>query len=917
MFSSPWVNNINKSDILPPLTVRKTVKESKQWQMAVLDSFEHIGIRQFEENTKFWDYYRMVDGKMSYQELKEVIPHMNNLQDLLDGVGVPSFLKHYDILGSIINQLVGKYIEFQDNFHVVDTGEIAQNEFLRFKDEIIQKALIEIIDNEVNMYLAKNGFDPEANQQFESPEQQQQYITKLEEAKNKFTPNDTKNSSGNKFKTVGIQWGEATMDKDREELKISKHEKEEFKDKLLTGRCFREYKIGYDNYYTVTWSPKNTFFSKELSSEFVQDGEYVGRVHFYTPSEVIKTYGHLIPTDTQKRLLGGNETWKSFLGEGIYTGTVEQALDKNFNVPTRVPFHGYHDYNFYLGLQDHLNIPMGEMTIFDKDGSERVVDRYLPRQHNRNVGAYNYYANILRDDFVHRDDLCQVTEVYFRAYDLWGYLTYEDDKGTVVTEEVTEDILKDFLKENNIKGTFKESMFDIQDKFEVNTLKWIYRPVVYEGVKVQSGNLQESLYLYCRPCDHQIKGTSEFDVKLPVSGYIGKAIAPKIMPFQASYNIAMNQLYNLMEKEVGIFFLLDTALIPDDIEGWGDTEEAMVAMMNMAKDIGIMPVSTSGDAIKNNNNFNQFSTYNLSFAPQMQQRISMAEFYKMKAFEVIGINPGRNLQPEKYVTAEGVKISNEESYAQVAELYEDMGEYVQRTWELHLSVAQYCQSNKKDITIAYTKSDASLQFLKISDPSFPLRRLGLLPSKDGRKRKELETFKQYLFQTNTLGSDTLEVAKLMASDTMTEVLDIAQNERRKKLEQDELTHKRQQELVAQQGQQAAEGRKEQFQMDMEIEKEKSNSRIRAAELTAKGRAADNDASAESFSEITETANLALKEKQVTGKIDLDTKELSRKETKDQEDRKLRIAELTQRAKELEAKIKMSSDAKYIATVNKN
>jgi hypothetical protein len=902
MFSSPWVNNINKSDILPPMTVKKTVKESKQWQMAVLDSFEHIGIRQFEENTKFWDYYRMVEGKMSYQELREVVPHLEDLQDLLDGVGVPSFLKHYDILGSIINQLVGKYIEFQDNFHVVDTGEIAQNEFLRYKDEIIQKALVELIDNEVNMHLAKNGFNPESNQQFESQEQQQQYIAQLEEAKNKFTPTDTKNSAGYKFKTMGIQWGEATMDKDREELKISKHEKEEFKDMLLTGRCFREYKIGYDNYYPVTWSPKNTFFSKELSSEFVQDGEYVGRVHFYTPSEIIKTYGHLIATDVQKQLLGGNETWRSFLGEGIYTGSVEQALNKNFNVPTRVPFHGYHDYNFYLGLQDHLNIPMGEMTIFNKDGSERVVDRYLPRQHNRNVGAYNYYANILRDDFVHRDDLCQVTEVYFRAYDLWGYLTYEDDKGTVVTEEVTEDILTDFIKEKNIKTTLKESMFEIQDNFEVNTLKWIYRPVCYEAVKIQSGNLQQSIYLYCKPCDHQIKGVSEFDIKLPVAGKIGKAIAPKIMPFQAAYNVSMNQLYNLMEKEIGIFFLLDTALIPSEIEGWGDAEEAMVAMRNMAKDIGIMPIATSGDAQKNNNNFNQFTTHNMSFAPQMQQRISMAEFFKMKAFEVIGINPGRNLQPEKYVTAEGVKISNEESYAQVAELYEDMGEYVQRAWELHLSVAQYCQSNKKDITIAYTKSDSSLQFLKLQDPNFPLRKLGLLPSKDGRKRKELETFKQYLLNTNTLGSDTLE---------------IAMSERKKKQEAEETAYKRQQELIAQQGEQKAAERKEIFEMDMALEREKSNSRIRAAELQAKGRAADSESDSQSFDEITKTADLALKDRTITGKLELDTREMNRKERADEENRRLKLAELTQKAKELEAKIKMSDNAKYIATINKN
>lgn len=917
MFSSPWVNNINRSDILPPMTVAKSVKESKEWQMAVMDSFEHIGITQFQENTKFWDYYRMVEGKMSYQELKEVVPHLSCVQDLLDDVGIPSFLKHYDILGSIVNQLVGRYIEFQEKFHVIDTGEVAQNEFQRFKDRTIQEALVKLIDNEVNMHLVKNGFDPKAGKKFENPEQQQQYLAELEKQKQDFTPKDTKNSTGMKFKTLGIQWGEATMDKDKEDLKTSQHEKEEFKDMLLTGRCFREYKMGYDNYYPVTWSPKNTFFSKELSSKYVQDGEYVGRVQFYTPSELIKTYGHLIPADKQKELLGGNESWKNFIGEGIYSGTVQQALERNFNIPTRVPYNNYHDYNFYLGLQDHLNIPMGEMTLFNKDGSETKVDRYLPKSHNRNVGAYNYYAQILRDDFIHRDDLSQVTEAYFRAYDLFGYLTYEDQSGTIVTEEVTEGILPQFLKDNNIKKSFKQSMFEIQEEFEVNTLKWVYKPVTYEGVKIQSGNLSEALYLYCKPCDHQIKGASDFDTVLPVSGFIGKAVAPKIMPFQASYNIVMNQLYNLLEKEVGIFFLLDTALIPSEIEGWGDAEEAMVSMRNMAKDIGIMPIATSGDAQKNTNNFNQFSTYNLSYAPQMQQRISMAEFFKMKAYEVIGVNPGRNLQPEKYVTAEGVKISNEESFAQVAELYDEMGNYVQRTWELHLSIAQYCQSNKKDITIAYTKSDASLQFLKITDPDFPLRRIGLLPSKDSKRKKELEGFKQYLMSTNTIGSDLLEVAKIMYSDSMTEALDIAESERKRRLEQDELSHKRQQEIVQQQGQQRAQEAEALFQRESMAEDKKARNRLQVAEISALGRASSNEATSESFDNIQKATEMSLRDRTTESTIDLNNREMERKERADEDNKKFRFAELAQRAEELRVKMLLSENQKYVATVNKN
>ncbi len=917
MYATPWLNNINRSDILPPMTVRKKVKESKEWIMAVMDSFEHIGLLQFRENLKYWDYYRMVDGKMSYQELKEVVPHLGGLQDLLDGVGIPTFLKHYDILGTIVNYLVGKYIDMQDKFHVTDIGEIAENEYLRFKNDQIQKALTQLIDAEVKIKMAEAGYTPEGKQ-FNSQEEQQQFLQQLEKVKEEFTPKDTKNSAGSKFKTIGIQWGEATLDKDKEAMNLSKREKEEFKDKLLTGRCFREYKIAFDKYSPVTWSPKNTFFSKEVTSEYVQDGEYVGRVMYYTPSEAIKLYGHEISTENQKKLLGGNEMWKNFVGDGVFSGTIEQSIESNFNKPTRVPFDNYIDYNFYLGLQDELGIPMGNMSVFNPDGTETQVDRYLPRMQNHNSGSYSFYANVVRDDFDHRRDLCQVTEVYFIAYDLYGFLTYEDpDTGLVKTAEVTEDILPQFLKENNIKTTYKESIVEIMDSVENNTLKWVYRPVCYEGVKIQSGNLNEPLYLHCKPCDHQIKGDGEFDIKLPVAGYIGKPLATKIMPFQMAYNICMNQLYNLLEKEIGIFFLLDVNLIPSEIDGWGDAEEAMVSMRNMAKDIGLMPVSTSGDMQKNQNNFNQFSTYNLSYAGQMQSRIQLAEVFKQKAYEVVGVNPQMFMNPTKHETAEGVRLNQEASFGQIAEVYEDFSSYNQRALELHLSVAQYCQSNKKDITIPYTKSDASQQFLKISDPSFPLRRIGLIPSKDSKKRKELESFKQYLLSTNTLGSDTLEIAKLISSDSMSEILEIARTEREKRMQQEQAAHERQKELLSQQAEQIEKQSAMEFERDNMLADKNNTTKIQVAQVTAQGRAADKDADPLSVDAINKTAQVALKQNELESKQMMQEREYSRRDQEAEEQRKLKWAELNQKAKELEAKIKISENQKFQSIINKN
>lgn len=910
-------SRIYKVDNLPPMHVDRKVKESKKWIEATLDAFEYQATEQFKDNLQFIDLYRMVEGKLSYQELSEVAPHMSDIQSLLDGVGVPSFLRHYDIIGIVINALVGYYGSMQPKFHVTDTGEIAQNDYIRFQTEQYQKLMKDVLDNTVKMRMAKAGFD-EGGKQFNSPEEQQQYIQQLEKAKAEFTPKDTQADARKAFKTVGVKWGEATIDHDKERFSFLKMERKELKDQLTSGRCFRHFRVGYDEYEPETWSAKNVFFSREVDAAEVHKGEYVGRLHFYTPAEVIRRWHHEIPARTQKEILGGNESWKSFVGDGYYSGTIEQALESNFNKQVQVPFANFHDYNFYLGLEDELGIPMGVQTIFNRDGSETTKDRYLPRLAGSNAeGRYEYYARVIRDDYKARTDLCQVTEVYFRAYEKWGYLTYEDESGTVQTEEVTEDILKDFLKEKGIKQTYTTSLVDVIREFKPNTLQWVYRPVIYEGVKIQSGNLNKPLYLYCRPCEHQIKGDSEFDCWLPVAGYIGKSTAKKIEPYQAKYNLCMNQVYSLLEKEIGIFFLLDTAMIPSEFDGWGDATEALMAMRNIAKDTGILPVATSGDAQRNNNNFNQYSTYNLSYSSQIADRVRIAEFSQQKAYEVVGINPQILQSPTKYETAEGVKQNQEATFAQISEIYEDFEQYVKTTYELHLSVAQYCQINKKDLTVYYTKSDSSTQFLKLSDPNFPLRRLGIVAASDNKKRKELEQYKNLLMQMNTLGSDTLEYAKLIASDEMSEAVEIARIAQEKRMEQERIDFERKQALEDQR----AKNEEEKAQKDWERE-EMSNQKDRQTNLQrehikALGRASDKDSDQEGFQQINDATRLALQDKDMNFNHEQSLREFKLKEKKEDREFALKMENFKQKAQELQERRLDRKSREFVAVTNKN
>ena len=913
MANTGWINNIHRSDTLPPMHLPKSKKQTKKWKQAVLDSFENIGVRQIRENLEFYDYYRMVDNEISYQELSEVVPQLEDLEDLLDGVGIPTFIKHYDLMGLIIRAIVGKYIDLQEKYHVTDLGEVAENEFLRFKNDEVNNLIQQIIDNRVQAGLAEKGLDPQGRQ-FQSEEEQQQFLQQLEEEKRKLVPQDLDRSLKTTFKSKGRRWGEATLERDQESFDLPHIEKEELKDKLISGRYFREYTLTGDSYRIDRWSPKNTFFSKETGSQLPQKGEYVGRLHFMTPAEVEHKYGHEIDAKTLRELLGGNSNWKGFAEQGSFSGTIEQSMNSNFLKSQRVPFSNFYDYNFYLGLQDETGIPMGQYTSVE-DGETR--DRFLPRMYGDAHGRYTNYARILRDDFIHRRDLCQVTEVYFRAYDLIGYLTYENDFGATVTEVVTEDILDEFIKEKGIKQTLKVSRVDSIKEFDLNTLQWMYIPVSYEGVKINSPNMLEPIYLYCRPTEFQIKGDSDFEVLLPVAGYIGKSFAKRIAPYQASFNLCMNQITSLLEKEIGMFFLFDVNLIPSEYQNFGDTTDAIINLRNLAKDLGIFPTATSGDAQKDQTHFNQFSVHDVSFTKQIGSRVELAEYYQGKAYEAVGITRQMLAEPTKYQTAEGVKTTQDASFALISEIYEDFGLANKNTLEMHLNIAQFAQTTGKDNAIMYTKSDASIEYLKIHDPELPFRRIGLMPVSNAKKRKELEEFKAYLMQTNTLGADTLEVAKLISSDVMSEALEIARLERERREEREEIEYGRQMEKAEQEAR-IEEEREERKWQRQEASKERDRQARKDIEhIKATGIAGGKDDSDQSFKELERVREEARRESDMSAQYQRDAQEFNLKEKQHTDKMDLEKEKLKLQAEQLKVRREEKEADRYIATVNKN
>jgi len=894
--------------LFPPQAIPFKNK-NKQWKKDVMDSLESIGLIQLRDNLKFKDFYRMIEGKMSYSEISEVIPQLREVEQMMDDLDIPTFLKHYDLIGIIINALVGEYMLNRDKFNVTNIDEISTNEYERTKQDLVGKYIQEEFEKQLNLRLVKAGYNPNVDEiDFSDEEQKQQYVENLQQQKNEMTPDEIEMFMNTKWRTKASIWGEHTLEADKERFYLDELDRNEILDFLLTGRCFRHFHIGYDYYKPETWSPINTFYSKDLETKYVQDGDYVGRIHYYTPAQLINKNADKFSENQKKEILGGKYS------SNTNFGSEKNIFNNHFGETHIVPHKQHYDYEFMVGLQNEFGIPMGEKTMMKKDGSTVTMDSFLP-----NSNGLKGYSNAqeLKDDVNLRTDLIMAVEVYFMSYKRIGYLTYEDESGRLSQEIVTEDILIDFLKENDIKQVTTKTLRDVEDNPEPNTIVWDYVPEVWKGRKYSGGNLSNPIY-DVEPLEFQIKGDSNiYDIKLPVSGLVDSALALKIQPHQISYNVVMNQMYNLLEKEIGLFFLFDVNFLPSEYKEWGDTEETLMHLMNITKDTGLFPIDSSKQNIRDGGGFNGFSPQNLSFSSQLADRMQLSEFFKNKAFEQVGFNPARLGNPTKYETAEGVQQSQTASYAQTEIYFDKFSGYKKRTLEMHLAVAQYAQKEGKDVTIHYTKSDSTRAFLKFTDPYFQLRKLGIMAISNSKKRKELEQFKSYLMNTNTLGTDELALAKLFTSDTLVELIEVAREARLNREESEQATRQHELQVVQETAKSNDELDMKKWQREEFSKQKDRDNKIEVERIDALGRAADNDADNSSLDFINKQADLALKKQKQDADINIAQTEQNRKKVNDDRDYQLRIKELKNEVMKTKAMLEKSKDNKYIAEINKN
>lgn len=914
--------------VLPPQAIPEKKKNDK-WKKACLDNLEREGLKQYVENLPMSDYYKMISGDMAYIDVIDNDTDMlySYVQDFKkNSLNLPAYLKHYDIMYPVVSKIVGEWSMQYDKLRFDTTDETSTNDYIKERTQKLEEYTQALFKQQLNKMLVLNGIDVQS--EFASEEEYQAYQQQLDQIVKDYFPEKVEKEMKKNFKTEAAQWAEKTWDRDYERYRINILESLEARDILLTGKSARHYRIGHDYYYPEYWHPIEVFHSKEASLSRLEDSEFVGRVKWYTVTELINNYGHIL--SERERI----QIYKAYFGAD-YTDfssqtTAEQSvslLGEGYFDRMMVPFKGYADHQLSLEFENATGIALSEHTNLETGVTRPSYSMPL---HNRNPLGYGaVLSKKLRTDFEIRTDTIQTTEVYWKGSKKIGILTYKSNSGTLNTIEVDEDILADVIEKYEIKKLRKISLAEhgmLSDEEKVNTVIWVDTPIGYRGIKIRvSGiGLADDIYKV-EQLPYQIKGEKGniFDIKLPVCGHVGNSYCKMIRPYQIAFNYYMNQTQSYLEKEIGAFFVIDVNAIPTEYFDLPEGDEALYGIRNLAKTTGFLATDYSRNTLNQNGGltFNPMTYQSATFTEPMQRNLAMAEKYKWMAYETLGLTPTVMGSPNQYSTNEGIQVGQKASFAQTFNIDQVLMENKRSNVEIHMTVAQYCQLNNKDANYIYMASNNELEFLQaIEDENFSLRQIDVRAIYNPTKNMLFQQLRQTLMANNTMGNDALATIELFMSDDFMELKEAAMRARQyaEKMQQQTMVHQKEMAQMELQ-------KEEKFHNDeIQVKREKNETAVEVASLNSQGRTAALSHDTDGTEAIQRSAEIYLKGKEVDNKNNAELLRIKNDLTTATQNFENRVSELSLQQEKLNIEREKIAAMKYQAdarnrdsVINKN
>ena len=808
-----------------PIQFLPRKKKDNDWTAWNLDWLEWEGLKQVRRNARrLMKNYKLAKGLIDKTDY--IVETDNEYADLIETLtkedSAALELKFYPLIPNVINTLVSEFAKRATKVVYKGVDDASYNEQMEAKRLEVEQLLLTNAQLKIKSNLETMGFDFDdpAYEELISPDK----LKTLPEIENFFTKD---------YKSVVEQWATHQHLNDVERFKMEELEERAFRDMLITDREFWHFRMMEDDYEVELWNPVLTFYHKSPDNRYIADASWAGKFDMMTVADVIDRYGWLMNEDQLKSLeliypvRSAGYPIQGYQNDGTYyDGT------KSYEWNTELPSLGYRQ---YTSMWENTSSG-GDIVKWILSESEDYFDMGM--------------TNLLR-----------VTTCYWKSQRRVGHLTKMDDLGNVTVDIITEDydvIDKPIYDTNLIKNKTKHNLI-FGDHID-----WIWINEVWGGVKIgphqpsfwgtKSPGGINPIYLgvnqnNIKPIKFQFKGdNSLYGCKLPVEGSVfsdrntrSTSLVDLMKPFQIGYNIVNNQIADILVDELGTVILLDQNALPKHSlgEDWGKNNlaKAYVAMKNFQ----MLPLDTSITNTENALAFQHYQKLDLEQTNRLMSRIQLANYFKMQAFEVVGITPQRLGQQISQETATGVEQSVNASYAQTEIYFIQHCDYLMpRVHRMRTDLSQFYHSTQPSVRLQYITSNEDKAVFETNGTDLLLRDLNVFCTTKANHRAVLEQIKQLAVQNNTTNATIFDLGNIIRSESIAEVTSILKKAEAKQQAQKQAEMQQMQQMQDQQIQ----AKQQEAKMKMEFEasendKDRQN-QILQAQIKSAGFASTQD-----------------------------------------------------------------------------
>jgi hypothetical protein len=714
----------------------KTEKEKKDesWIKNTMDYFANKAYAEYVKNRDtFVKNYDLVKGILHQEDFYQE-PDVKSFTDMLEAdLALPAYVKHYSIVTTPINELIGEISKRPDTYRVKAFDDDSQSEELQFKTETLQNFIMAQAKQKIIEKITMSGQ--------EMPEEEEIQQMTIEQVKDQL----------DSYTSVAEKWANHILTCQKAEFNLKEKSEDAFRDLLISAREY--YHIYEDNsklgFNIEVANPKNTWFLSTPDRKYISDptgraqsAYAAGTVQVMELSEIIES----IPDITKEEI---DHLRSSLQDYGLIN--VRESNLGNPNAPEGIDSVNYDTYD-PLVLQTRMMIE-SEM----KENNDGLKD-FLGLTNNVSSFGYKYV----------------VVRAYWISKKKIGKLIYLDELGN---EQST------LVDENYKSGTMPTQQ----------SLEWGWINQWYQGIKIGPDIYHIKPFNLLNYCPiigtvHEVKNTE------------ARSLVDIMKPFQVIYNVCMNQLFKLLEKEVGKVQLMSLRHIP--IPKDGDAQDALDIWEMEARNRGVVFIDDSPENLKSPSSFNQFTALDLTRTQEIQSRYNLAQQIKAECWELIGMSRQRMGSVSASESATGVNTAVQQSYSQTEPLFVAHEYVMGQLYQAIIDAAQYIESDKPQSTLSYITSEGLSAFIQVNGNDLKFRDLKVFPTnrpEDTQMFNELRQLAQPLMQN---GGSLYDVIELYGTKSMREMKKVFKDLRDQQQAQQEQAMQQKQQQLDQQNQQA-------------------------------------------------------------------------------------------------------------------